>query len=286
MKTPKPIRSKTIVDAKSNDWIPASFEDFLAERDALTAAIVESKALPLFRGQRRREWRLDSTFARSVKSQLFGISPEYGYSKRLASSGDLNAVLSSLLLLKFGTLLEPSAELLKVEADHGVDSWFELMKRHQQYPAEDIKILSGTNFLDWSQSSDVALYFANDARDSEGALFICDATATGKTRQLLPVVEILGKIREQLSRGQALGAPLLFSPPVQIVSQRAKNQQVVYFAQMDMRIDLRELWRLSEAEAGQDAILVKLVLPRHSQDEVTAYLASKHVDRTFIYPDA
>jgi len=212
MKNPLPTLATTKIDPANGDWIPDSFTDFLTELDAIKKTIAESRSLPLFRGQRRREWRLDSTFARSVKSLLFGMKPEEGYSTRLVHSGDLNAALSSLLLLKYGTLLEPSAELRRVEAEHGVDAWFELMKRYQQYPDEDTPVLRGTNFLDWSQSSDVALYFANEEREEQGSLFICDATATGKTLQCVPVIEILRKIREQLILGRANGAPLLFSP--------------------------------------------------------------------------
>lgn len=254
--------------------------------EAVARAIGESGSLPLFRGHRRREWRLDSTFARSAKAMLFDMKPEEGYSPRLAQSGDLNAALSSLLLLKFGTVLEPSAELLAAEAEHGVDAWFELMKRYQQYPEEDTPVLRGTNFLDWSRSSDVALYFANENRDGPGALFICDATATGKTLQILPVVEILRKVREQLMRGMSNGAPLMFSPPRQIVNQRTKNQQAIYFAQMELRVDLRELWQLVENTPGRETVLVKLVLPKGTEDEVRTYLLGKGIDRTFIYPDA
>lgn len=239
----------------------------------------------LFRGQRRREWRLDSTFARSVKSLLFDVKPEEGYSERLRHSGDLNAALSSLLLLKFGTLLEPSAELKAVEAEHGVDAWFELMKRYQQYPEEDAPALPGTNFLDWSQSSDVAVFFANEGRDSQGALFVCDATATGKTLQILPVAQILHKVREQLMQGLGNGSPLLFSPPRQIANQRAKNQQAVYFAQMELRMDMLALWRMQEDRDPSETIVVKLVLPAHTEVNFARYLSEKGMDNAFIYPD-
>jgi hypothetical protein len=99
------------------------------------------------------------------------MDPHEGFSARLKDSSDLNSALTGLLLLKFGTLLEPSAGLKKVESEHGVDAWFELMKLYQQYPEKDVLALAGTNFLDWSKSSDIALFFANDGRDGEGALF-------------------------------------------------------------------------------------------------------------------
>jgi hypothetical protein len=285
MNTPAPTLPDTRVNPRSKEWLPISLDDFLTELEALKQVAKDAGSLLLFRGQRRREWRLDSTFARSVKSLLFGLEPEEGYSKRLRNSGDLNSALSSLLLLKFGTLLEPSAELKAVEAEHGVDAWFELMKRYQQYPEEDAPALPGTNFLDWSQSSDVGLFFANDKRGGEGALFICDATSTGKTLQVLPVVQILHKVREQLMQGLANGSPLLFSPPRQIANQRAKNQQAVYFAQMELRMDMFELWRMQEERNPSDTIVVKLVLPAHSENELTQCLSEKGIDNAFIYPD-
>lgn len=286
MKTPAPVRSTTRIYSKSKDWLPATFDDFVAEIDGLKAAAMIEKSLLLFRGHRRREWCLDSTFTRSIKQKLFGMGAEEAFSQRLRNSGDLNLALSGLLLFKYGTLFEPSAELKQVENDQGVDAWFELMKRHQQYQEEDSSVLQGTNFLDWSQNSDVALFFANEDRTEDGAVFVCDATATGKTLQILPVIEILNKVRAQLSQNQSNGAPLLFSPPKQILNQRAKNQQAVYFAQMEMRVDMLEIWRQIEAGTSSETICVKIVLPKGTGSEAQAYLGSQGVDRNFIYPDA
>ena len=280
-----PVLPRTTVDSRTGEWLPKSVEDFLVELEALKLSAGQSNKLLLFRGHRSRAWRLDSTFARSVKALLFGMKPEKGYSDRLRNSGDLNAALSSLLLLKFGTILEPSAELKAAEVAHGVDAWFELMKRYQQYPEEDAPVLLGTNFLDWSQSSDVALYFANENRTEEGALFVCNATATGKTLQILPVVDILHKVREQLTRRQTNGAPLLFSPPKQIANQRAKNQQAVYFAQMELRADMAELWHMMEGAPEHESIITKLVLPLGTATEFGTYLQNVDVGPVFIYPD-
>ncbi len=285
MKNLAPTLPSTRISTVSKNWLPASLAGFFTELDALKHRAADAKSLLLFRGQRRSEWRLDSTFARSVKSLLLGSKPEEGYSERLRHSGDLNAALSSLLLLKFGTLLEPSAELKAVEAEHGIDAWFELMKRYQQYPEEDALALSGTNFLDWSQSSDVALFFANEGRDGQGALFVCDATSTGKTLQILPVEQVLRKVREQLMQGLTNGSPLLFSPPRQIANQRAKNQQAVYFAQLELRMDMLELWRMQEARDSSDTIAVKLILPANTEAGFAQYLSEKGMDNAFIYPD-
>lgn len=285
MKALKPAHPTTRVHARTREWLPDSAEGLVAELNYLKQRAAEDHRLLLYRGHRRREWRLDSTFVRSVKTKMFGMETHEAFSARLRDSGDLNSALTSLLLLKFGTVLGPSVELRQAATDHELDPWFELMKRYQQYPEEDIPAPAGTNFLDWSQSSDVGLYFANEERVGEGAIFVCDATATGKTLPTVPVIDILNKIREQFMRGEANGVPLLFSPPRQIANQRAKNQQVVYFAQMELRLDMLEAWRLQESLLTDETIILKLVLPKGSEAAVATYLKEKGIVQGFIYPD-
>lgn len=284
MKRPGPVCKATEIHHRTGEWVPQSFEDFQIELDALKSMSSDAVVL-VYRGHADRKWRLDSTFVRTVKEKLFGMAPTDRFPEHLQQSEDLNTTLSSLLLLKFGNLAKPSPELLDIETEHGVDAWFELMKRYQQFPNEDMQELKGTNLIDWSRSSDIALYFANDQREGAGALFVCDATATGKTQQVVPLVNILNKMREQVKSGAANGTPLLVSPSQQIAYQRAKNQQAIYFAQMELRLDLLELWRLLEKEMHEDVIAVKLVLPAGSQRECASYLESKGIDKSFVYPD-
>ncbi len=285
MKTLRPCRLTTQI-SRNREWIPESTDALLAEIEALKLRAENEQHLLLFRGHRCCEWRLDSTFVRTVKSLVFGMEMHHGFSAPLKESYELNAALTSLLLFKFGSLLKPSDELSALELVSGIDPWFELMKRYQQYHEEDTLNLRGTNFLDWSQSSDVALYFGNEGRDGEGALFVCDSTATGKTLQVLLVSEILERVREQFKNGMANGNPLLFSPPKQIAYQRAKNQQAVYFAQMEMRLDLLESWRLQEElNLNDETIILKIVVPRGSEDGLRKYLDGKNINEKFIYPD-
>ena len=131
----------------------------------------------------------------------------------------------------------------------------------------------------------MALYFANENRDGEGAIYICDASATGRTLQVIPVGEILEKMSTLGNAGKSLGAPLLFCPSKQIKSLRAKNQQVVYFAQMDLRYDLETIWRLREAELENETIIIKLVLPAGSEADTRERLAKKGINSAFIFPD-
>ena len=227
---------------------------------------------------------LDSTFVRSFKMAFFGVQPAVKLSKRIVESSEFHSALLNLYLLKFGVLVRPSDELESATVQHDVDAWFELMKRIQQYPEEDGFFLKGTNLLDWTQSPDVALYFANYNRDGEGAIYICDTTATGKTLQVIPVGEILDRMSAHGKAGKPLGAPLLFSPAKQIKSQRARNQQAAYFAQMDLRYDLETIWRLREEELENETIIIKLVLPAGSEAATREYLAEKNISSAFIFP--
>lgn len=229
----------------------------------------------MYRGHRERGWLIDSTFARSFKEKVFCLSTGEKFENCVLNSSELQYSVLNLFLLKYGVLVRPSEELESASYQYNLDSWFELMKRYQQYPDEDSFFLKGTNMLDWSQSFNVALYFANKERESEGAIFVCDATATGKTQQIMPMGEIIDKMKELGNSGKALGVPLLFCPKKQIECRRARNQQAVYFAQMDLRYDLESIWRIQEKSLNGEKIITKVVLPANTQDFVSEYLEKK-----------
>ncbi|BCA53475.1 hypothetical protein W02_06150 [Nitrospira sp. KM1] len=174
-----------------------------------------------------------------------------------------------------------------METSRGIDPWFEFMKRVQQHPDEGHDgpfCLKGTNILDWTKSSDVALYFANDNRAGDGAVFVSDSTATGKTLQVVPVGSILDKMHQDGNAGKALGVPLMFHPEHQILNQRAKNQQAIYFAQMELRVDLEVIWREQEKWLEDETIVIKLVLPSGTETQVNEYLLRKEITAGFLFP--
>ncbi|SFM86862.1 FRG domain-containing protein [Nitrosomonas communis] len=282
-----PSRPDTRVIADGTEWVPTSFEGFLHELHHVTNTCQEQDSLVLFRGHRERKWLLESTFARSFKSILLQNSPEQKSLKQMVRFHGLHWVAHDLLLKKYEKLVQPSTGLIAAENEHGIDAYFELMKRIQQYPDEPDHphFLKGTNFLDWTLSLDVALYFANEEKNGDGAIFICDATAAGPTLQKLPLLEVLKKMREQLDAGQSRGGPLLFNPPKQILNHRAKNQQAVYFAQMNLLFDLNYIWKIRENDQPGNKICIKLVLPAGSEAKASKYLEEKGVNHDYIYPD-
>ena len=131
----------------------------------------------------------------------------------------------------------------------------------------------------------MALFFANENRNGDGSLYICDGTATGKALQVIPVGKILEKMDEDGNGGKALGIPLMFSPARQILNQRAKNQQAIYFAQMELRIDLETIWREQEKQLRNETIVLKLVLPSDSEPQVEEYLLKKGITVEFLFPN-
>jgi hypothetical protein len=289
MKNVAPACSGTVVNERTKEWVPRSFDEFLVELRHLEEKFNTADRLLVFRGHRNRAWLLDSTFVRSCKVILFGREEHGPFLPRLAGSRNLHLALLNLFLLKFGILATPSRPLYELEKSSAIDPWFELMRRVQQHPDElqdGPFCLKGTNILDWTESSDVALYFANDGRAGAGALYVCDATATGKTRQTIPVSSILDKMNHDGNSGKALGVPLMFHPEHQILNQRAKNQQAIYFAQMEFRVDMETIWRQKEKELDNETIIIKLVLPAGTESEVKEYLSRKEITAEFLYPNS
>ena len=288
MKNIDPALPGTSVNPQTKEWIPNSFNGFLHELNHIATSCKRGHSLALFRGHRKREWLLDSTFVRSFKMTLFGVQPEDKLSKRIVESAELRLSLLNLFFLKFGVLMHPSDELKSVVEQHHEDGWYHLMRRIQQYPEERVDgdfLIKGTFFLDWTESQDVALYFANEKRNGEGSVYVCDATSTGKTLQTISLGEILEKMKASGNDGNSLAVPLMFHPPRQIADVRPKNQQAIYFAQMDLRYDLETVWRLRERDLGGETVIIKLVLPAGTESATSEYLVEKGITKEFICPD-
>jgi len=138
------------------------------------------------------------------------------------------------------------------------------MKHNQQYPARDECPVKGTFFLDWTQDPYVALYFASLEASTaavricsnNGALFLCDVSATGRTLQVRRVEDIIDLMVMATQEGRPFGCPLIFHPPKQTHMERALRQKAVYWAQMDLRYDLEYIWTLQEERQGKGNTMV------------------------------
>lgn len=287
MKKISPVCSNTIVGSEPHEWTPSNFDDFLKELQHIIGSCPGNN--PLFRGHADRKWLLESTFVRTCKKILLDLEPHIRPSDEVRKSVEYHQALFGLLLLKYDVLVKPSQELEILEKEQGIDALFELIKRFQQYPDEDRGPLKGTFFLDWTQSKDVGLFFANfnanrgyiKIRKNEGALFICDQTASRKTfmrrnGEPVRVQETLDRMIKAQNEKKAFGCPLLFYPPKQIHSIQANRQDAIYWAQMDLRYDLEDIWKLEEKDKKEEEyIFIKLILPDGTQKECEDYLNSQ-----------
>lgn len=285
----EPLLHSTRVSITGAEWAPTSFADFLAEVDHVRSRCASLNHYVLYRGHTRSAWRLDSTFARFVKSHILGIDPTELIKEDYRHSLDFYRLTSSLFLCKFMTLMGPSEELVRVSDNNGCDPWFELMKRIQQYPEEDLTNLRGTFLLDWTQDWRIAVYFANYKRSvkDEGVICIADMTRAGAIlHQDLMVGEIISRVHEAFLQDQPFGSPLIFCPRQQIACQQARNQDAIYVAQMDLRLDLAEHWDVADQErADGGQILLRILLPKGTKQEAEAWLAEHGIIKDFVYPD-
>jgi len=281
MRNLSPICSGTKIDSDNHVWIPRSFSDFLCEVHGLGKSLSGESPLPLFRGHAESKWLLESTFGRSCKRYILGLEPDERIPRNIQDSVEYHRVALNLFLLKYGVIVRPFDE-----DTAEIDAWFELMRDFQQYPEKDHHHFKGTFFLDWSQSLDVALFFANADRKGDGALWICDAVATGQTLQIKLVGEILDIMdkRGNSSSPNALGCPLIFHPPATL-DERVRRQQAVYIAQMDMRVDLADIWRRQEVDNKSEQIFLKLVLPDGTQKECNSYLLDQGITASWLFPE-
>jgi len=297
-----PVCSNTLVGDDPHEWIPRTFEDFLKELDHIINSC--EAETPHFRGHADSKWLLESTFVRTCKKLLLDIEPHIRPNKEIRDSAEYHQALFALFLLKYDVLIkaDPKFNEYKIlESTHNIDALHDLIKYYQQYPEKDIFPPKGTFFLDWSQKGpEVGIFFANfdsdehriKNRKTNGALFICDQKATGKTLmkrendEAIRVEEIIELMRQKNNSDnqEGFGCPLHFYPPTQKHIRKANNQDVIYWAQMDLRHDLEYMWSLQEKASGKDQyIFMKLILPYESRNECAKYLKAQKITHSYLF---
>ena len=78
----------------------------------------------------------------------------------------------------------------------------------------------------------------------------------------------------------------MFHPSSQLLYQRAKNQQAVYFAQMELRVDLETIWQEQEKILDNETIVIKLDLHVGTESEAKEYLSGKRITSEFLFPNS
>lgn len=281
----KPELSSTVIGSEPWEWIPQNFDNFLEELFSIKDHGNDRGHLLIFRGHSNKNWLLDSTFVRFCKEHIFGIQQSAKLKEDFRLSIEHQQIVGNLLLFKFGIAI-PSQKLFEYERLYGIDPWFEWLRRLQQYSENDVLPLKGTFIIDWTVKPEVAIYFSNYNRTGDGAVWICDATVTGKTLQTITVAEILDKMKEGILNNKSLGVPLIFHPKKKIANERPTNQGAIYVAQMDLRVDLSEIWSLYQEENKiGEQVFVKLVLPKATNMKCSKWLENRGITRSFLFPD-
>ncbi|MBI2742482.1 MAG: hypothetical protein HYX48_01000 [Chlamydiales bacterium] len=284
----QPALNTTVVSAYNYEWQPVDFKSFLTECHHIQSTLNEAC---LFRGHRKADRILDSTFARSLKLKL-GLPETHRYPEETLSDIKMQHALAKLWLQKVdGIQLNP--DLVKMESQ-GIDPYFEY-HRHHQHNRDDPNIMDidpkGTNFLDFSYDWKVGLYFANEKREDidEGALFIVRQTMLKKALLTNPFYHIIEALRNALNQYPQYpydGWPLLVCPEEQLrnpLDPKPTRQNAVYIAQMDFRFDVGLSWMDRHFLTG-DQIFMKLILPAGTQQEVTDYLSAHGITRNYLFP--
>jgi len=286
MKTISPRVKTTETSPDMRVWVPSSFNNLLREVEHISRSCEGDDPIALFRGHADYQWRLDCTLVRTMLNQEFGLEPPY---PRPLS---FHTRVTDVLLKKFGSFWKPSQELFEKELAHGIDPWFELMKRFQQYAEKDSEP-KGTFLIDWTIDQDIALYFATYVgrgssrilRGCPGAVWIWDPHPTGNVLQTKKLGEILPMMRGDAFRVAANHTtPLILHPSKQTYMLRALRQKPVYVSQMDYRCDLADVWCGIE-ETSSSAVFKKIILTDAVLDECVLYLQQQSIDEKTVYPD-
>lgn len=268
------------------EWAPTSFGNLLREVEHISANCEGDDPIALFRGHVDYQWRLDCTLVRTMLNEEY--RSDVPYPRPLS----FHTKLVDVLLRKFGTFWEPSQEAFKKELSYGIDPWFELMKRFQQYAKEDSKP-KGTFLIDWTVDRNIALYFSTYAghghsrslRDTPGAIWIWDPYPTGKVYMTKKLGEILPLMRADDFRIAASNStPLILHPAKQSHMLRAIRQKPVYVSQMDYRYDLADIWASIE-NASSSIIFKKIILTDVILEECVTHLAQQEIDEETVCPD-
>jgi len=286
---PVPKYSTTKISLDPWEWIPKNFSCFIDELQSISEHCNSLNHLIIFRGHRDRDWLLDSTFVRYCKERIFGIGITSKLRNDYRMSKDLQRLLGNLFLFKFGEQTQPHQELFDLAEKHPIDPWFEWMKRIQQYPEDDLGTLRGSFLLDWSQTMSIGIYFANEKRhdNDDGAIWICDIDAIGAiVHQEITVAAIIELFREAILNDRSPGLPLVFHPKEQIACGRARNQDAIYIAQMDLRCDLAEtLVNFERVKGLTERTFLKIILPKGSIKECDKWLENEGITKDYMYPD-
>jgi len=286
MRNVTPKFKTTEISQDLREWVPSSLDNLFGEVEYLAGNCDGDDPIPLYRGHADYQWKLDCTLVRSL------LVEEYVYEPPYPRPVSFHTKVADVIAEKFGKLWQPSREAFEKESSHGIDPWFELMKRYQQYTEEDSKP-KGTFLIDWTTDWNIALYFATyhgrgrsrTLRSTPGALWIWDPVPTGKVLQTIKLGEILSLMRVDTFRIPLnYSVPLILHPEKQTRMLRSIQQKPVYVSQMDYRYDLADIWAMIE-NTSLSIIFKKVIISDALLHECVTHLRHKGISEDTVYPE-
>ena len=288
-----PKLNSSLSNSDDKIWRPTSLESLFQEIDQISKIGEKSDSLILFRGQTKIYWPIDSTFVRNCIPTLFNIKDYTKLPPGIRRRSTFHRTVTSLLLMKFDEIIKPSQEAYEKEVSHDIDPFFELLKNVQQYPENysESPFIKGTNFIDWTYKSDIALYFATFEGKGEqrkvssdnGALYVYDASSTGNIHQTIKMQQVFDNMTSYEFLNGEGALPLMLHPKKQTQQHRASNQKPVYITQMNFSFNLSEVWEQYE-KVNNTRVFIKIEIEENLKKELAEYLDSKGVSEQHVYP--
>jgi hypothetical protein len=222
----------------------------------------------IFRGQSPQDRVLNSTLARELRGQTNKFPANYIPREPLETwtIQNLYVYIRKVIINNF----KPHEDILRPLNGKG-DPIFEIIRYIQQNPLQP-KIINGianhpTPALEFSESSMIALYFASEKLDHDGAIFCL-------SKESISTYFSFKKAHQAIARKNEI-APCIIDPLTKLNDgddPKPKRQQAVYIFQRDLRNPINKYLPIE-----------KIIISKMLYHEIKALLETLGITKKFVY---
>jgi hypothetical protein len=260
------VRATPVTASLPNDYFmhttyePQSFDEL--------QKLLETRKNHLFRGQSPHNRELNSTLARELKGQTSKLPRVYIPELPLAKWPFKEMHRYHWIILR---TFVPDDDVLKPLDGRG-DPLFEIIRYIQMNPSQE-KIRSAipdhpTPTLEFSESSDMALYFSSYKENEDGGIYCLKKSLISTFFSFKEALDAMITNNDS--------SPCLLDPLAKINDlddPKPKRQQAAYIFQRNLRCPI-----------NQDVHIEKIVIKKELYPFVKKYLEEKGITKDFIYP--